>query len=83
MKKKVLVFIATLALMLAGSASYISAQHDVLMDADDQGGGGYIPESCTSSTSCTPHYSDRIMPYSGNIYCCSENTPGVTGKAKA
>ena len=83
MKKKVLVFIATIALLLVGTASYISAQHDVLMDAGDQGGGGYIPESCTSSTNCMTNYSNRIMPHSGRVYCCSEHTPGVTGKAKA
>lgn len=80
--KKSLVFIATIALLLEGTASYISAQHDVLMDAGDQGGGGYIPESCSSSVSCMPNYTDKEMPYSGNIYCCSKNEQGVTGKAR-
>ena len=80
--KKSLVFFATMAVLLAGTASYISAQHDIIMDAGNPGGGSYRPESCTSSTSCMTHYTDKVMPYSGNIYCCSKNEQGVTGKVR-
>ncbi|MDD3687490.1 MAG: hypothetical protein PHE56_12075 [Bacteroidales bacterium] len=73
MKKKVLVFIATLALMLAGSASYISAQHDVLMDADDQGGGGGSTYTCSSggpgSTSCSVSTSGGGGGITGGTTC--------------
>jgi hypothetical protein len=56
MKKKILVFLAAFALMLAGSATYISAQHDVLMEAGNVDGGG-SSYTCSSggpgSTSCS------------------------------
>ena len=44
MKNKILVFLAAFALMLAGSATHISAQHDIISHAGDGNGGGGATE---------------------------------------
>jgi hypothetical protein len=78
MKKKALVFIATLALLLAGSTAYISAQHDIISQVGDDIGGGGSTECnlCkVKNSSGKVKYSCRATP---GTNCCSTSHLGHT-----
>jgi len=74
--KKTITLIASICL----TALLSLANNDELTEAGNQ---TYVPEDCSSSVSCMTHYSTEKTPFTNRVYCCSENTPNKTGKAKA
>jgi|GEM_PF-6629215 len=78
MKKKILTGIALLSMALVVALN-VNA-YDVIQEAGNQQGGGvYVPENCSSSKSCLNNYGTRTT-YAGKKHCCAKS--GENGKAK-
>jgi hypothetical protein len=73
--KKSLVFITTLALLLACTAAYISAQHDIISEVGDNNGGGV-----GNTATCYSTYTEPVLGVGGTkIWVCGSC---VQAKAK-